>query len=318
MDRVVSPHATVGEHPWVSPALATMLERATRAAASDATILICGESGTGKELVARALHRASGRAQSPFVAVNCAALPGSLLESELFGHVRGAFTGATDFHPGVFLEAGHGTVLLDEVGEMPLDLQPRLLRALQDHRVRPIGGTGDRPFAARVIAATNAELEIAVREHRFRADLFYRLDVVRLEVPSLRERRDEIVPLARHFLARASTRCDRTMTLTESAEQRLLAWDWPGNVRELENCMQSVALTCECVEVREEHLPRRIREAVAGGPPSMRLDDLARDHVHRTLRAFGGNKTRAAEALGVDRRTLHRMLAREGADTDDH
>ncbi|MBL8914508.1 MAG: sigma 54-interacting transcriptional regulator [Archangium sp.] len=288
------------------------MQRAARAAAADATILICGESGTGKELVARALHRASGRAQSPFVAVNCAAVPGSLLESELFGHVRGAFTGATDHHPGVFLEAGHGTVLLDEVGEMPLELQPRLLRALQDHRVRPIGGTGDRPFAARLIAATNSDLEVAVREHRFRADLFYRLDVVRLEVPPLRERRDEILPLAEHFLSRAAQRCGRTLTLTDGARERLTAWQWPGNVRELENCMECAALTSEREEVCEEQLPRRIREALdTEGSGSLRLDELMRHHVQRTLRAFGGNKTRAAEALGVDRRTLHRMLARD-------
>jgi two-component system, NtrC family, response regulator AtoC len=299
----------------VSPALSGLLRRAARAAAADATLLICGESGTGKDLLARALHRASGRARAPFVAINCAALPPPLLESELFGHVRGAFTGAIEHHPGVFLEAGQGTLFLDEIGELPLELQPRLLRALQEHTVRAVGGTGERPYEARLMAATNCDLEVAVKEHRFRADLFYRLDVVRLEVPPLRERRDEVLPLARHFLARAAARLGRpALSFDDAASARLVTWSWPGNVRELENAIESAVLMSEDETVlRVEHLPRRVREASPSeaSPPPTRLDALAREHVHRTLEACGGNKTRAAEALGVDRRTLHRMLARE-------
>ena len=221
-----------------STAIRGTLDLVARVAASDATILITGESGTGKELVARALHWQSGRGDQPFVAINCAAMPAPLLESELFGHVRGAFTDAKASRPGLFLQAGRGTVFLDEIGEMPLEMQVKLLRVLQERRVRPVGGDEEVAVEARVVTATNRDLEQQVAAKQFREDLFYRINVVAIHVPALRARAEDILFLAQYFLARLATEMNKAVVgIAPSAARKLIEYDWPGNVRELENCM---------------------------------------------------------------------------------
>jgi len=222
-----------------SEAVASMLDRIARVADTDVTILITGESGTGKELVARAMHDSSARSEAPFVAVNCAAIPSELLEAELFGHVKGAFTDAKKAKEGLFVRAQGGTLFLDEVGEMPADMQVKLLRALQERKVRPVGATAEVPFDVRLLAATNRNLESEVQAGKFREDLFYRLNVVRIHTPPLRERNGDILILAQHFVNRWSQRMNKRVTgLSSEAAHRLMEHDWPGNVRELENVMQ--------------------------------------------------------------------------------
>ncbi len=309
---------------WIgeSPAMQQLAGIVARVARGDAPVFLCGESGTGKELVANAIHVGGPRHDAPFVAVNCAAVPGSLLESELFGHTRGAFTDARSERRGLFSQANGGTLFLDEIGELPLELQPKLLRALQERKVRPLGSTREIAFDARLITATNSDLELAVREHRFREDLFYRINVVRIDLPPLRDRRSDVLPLAERFLARAATRTGRTVSkLSEAAADRLLAWSWPGNVRELENCMESAVAMAHTDEIQLEDLPARLREstAVESALPASRIDQLVtleelnHRYLHRVLRTLSGNKTKTAEVLGIDRRTLYRMLARETA-----
>lgn len=294
----------------------------SRVANGDAPVLLCGESGTGKELAAHAIHAEGPRRHAPFIVVNCAAVPGPLLESELFGHARGAYTDARAERKGLFLQAEGGTLFLDEIGELPLELQPKLLRALQERKVRPLGGNGEIAFDARLITATNRDLEGAVRDRHFREDLYYRVNVVRIDLPPLRERQGDVLPLAQHFLEHIAHRHGRPVArLSEAAADRLLSYDWPGNVRELENCIESaLALARFEDEIGVDDLPARIRGAVTPTDlalPSARadqlvtLEELNRRYLHRVMRALNGNKSRAAEVLGVDRRTLYRMLARE-------
>jgi two-component system NtrC family response regulator len=235
------------------PAMLALRERITRFAAADAPVLITGESGTGKERVAQALHALSRRRQGPFVAENCAAIPETLLESVLFGHKRGAFTGAVQDHPGHFVAAHGGTLFLDEIGEMRLPMQVKLLRALQEGEVRAVGDSRTRKVDVRVLAATNQDVEAAVAAGRFREDLFYRLNVLRLHLPPLRERGDDVLLLARHFLAAAAARSGRALSLSPTAERALLAAPWPGNVRQLQNEMARVAALADgaVVEVRD-------------------------------------------------------------------
>ena len=291
-----------------------------RVAPADVPVLATGESGTGKELVARALHKRSGRAEGPFIAINCAAVPPTLLESELFGHARGAFTDARETKVGLFAKATAGTLFLDEIGEMPLEMQAKLLRALQEKSVRPVGGDEETSFDARIVAATNRDLEEAVEEGTFREDLFYRINVVHLSVPPLRARGRDVLLLAQSFLERAARRLGhRVKGLAESAAQKLVAYDWPGNVRELENCIErGVALT-RFEELTAEDLPPKIAnfkptrmdaQALETELPSM--EELERRHIIRVLEAVGGNKTRAAKVLGFDRRTLYRKAERYG------
>jgi DNA-binding NtrC family response regulator len=277
-----------------------------RAAASASPVLITGESGTGKELVARAVHALSGRV-GRFVAVNCAALPENLLESELFGHERGAFTGADRDKPGLLEAADRGTLLLDEVTELPASLQPKLLRALEEGEVRRLGATHARAFDVRFVAATNRDIERDVREGRFRQDLFWRLHVLHAHIAPLRERTADIPLLAEHFLAGRPIGQDAMAVLT--------AYAWPGNARELRNALERASTLAPGREIRPEDLPPRIRDAGAAAVRiadasrrSLPLRELERAYILEVLRQTGGNKSRAADILGLDRRTLYRKL----------
>ncbi|WP_437645523.1 sigma-54-dependent transcriptional regulator [Sorangium sp. So ce362] len=290
-----------------------------RIADAEATVLITGESGTGKEVVARALHERSRRKGGPFVAINCAAVPESLIESELFGHVRGAFTDARASRPGLFVEANGGTLLLDEIGELPLSVQPKLLRALQERRVRPVGGNAEVPFDARIVAATNRDLDAAVEERRFREDLYYRVNVLHVELPPVRARGSDVLLLAQRFLEDFAARSAKEVVgLSPAAAERLLAYSWPGNVREIQNCIERAVALTRYQEITVDDLPAKIREhrpshvLVAADDPSelVPLEEVERRYILRVLEAAGGNKTLAARILGLDRKTLHRKLDR--------
>jgi DNA-binding NtrC family response regulator len=294
-----------------------VLELVRRVATTDATVLVTGESGTGKELVARAIHEASARSSGQFVALNCAAVPAQLLESELFGHVRGAFTDAHAARRGLFVEASGGTLFLDEIGEMPAEMQVKLLRALQERTVRPVGGNEELAFDSRIIAATNRDLEAEVSAGRFREDLYYRINVVGVHVPPLRERPGDIALLATHFVDRYAGRFGKAVTgLGASVLDRLLAYAWPGNVRELENSIERAVALATTTQLRVEDLPARVRSRsndVATTrdelPPRLvTLEELERDYIHHVLRVLGANKSMAARVLGIDRRTLYRRL----------
>ncbi|MCC6673067.1 MAG: sigma-54-dependent Fis family transcriptional regulator [Planctomycetes bacterium] len=310
---------SVGEELLVAgPAMRRVVDLVERVARSRATVLVAGESGTGKERVAALLHQRSDRADGPFVKLNCAALPETLLESELFGHEAGAFTGATRRREGRFEVADGGTLFLDEVGEMPPAMQAKLLRVLQEGEFQRVGGNHTVRVDVRVVAATNRDLAQAVREGRFREDLYYRLNVVPVTLPALRERREEIVPLARRFLARG-------VALEPEAEAVLAAHGWPGNVRELQNVIQRACLLCEDGVVRAELLrewlggvaravPAPASPATAGGDPiqalvGRRLTEVEDELILATLAQCGGNRTRAAAALGIGVRTLFNRLA---------
>jgi DNA-binding NtrC family response regulator len=307
-----------------SSAMVEVFDLIGRVAASDATVLVTGESGTGKELVARSIHDRSPRKDGPFVAINCAAVPATLIESELFGHVRGAFTDAKTSRDGLFVEAHGGTLFLDEIGDLPLEMQPKLLRALQERRVRPVGGQQEIEFDARVVAASNRDLEDAAKTGDFREDLLYRIDVVRVELPPLRARGRDVLLLAQHFIdtfVAQDPRSDRpSLTLAPGAAERLLGYDWPGNVRELENCMERAVALARDDRIRVEDLPRKLREysvkhvVVSTEDPQqlLPLDEVERRYITRVLELMGGNKSKAARVLGMDRRSLYRRLARHG------
>ncbi|HMG56990.1 MAG TPA: sigma-54 dependent transcriptional regulator [Kofleriaceae bacterium] len=300
-----------------SPAIRETIEMIRRVSDSDATVLVTGESGTGKELVARALHRLSPRAAEPFVAVNCAAMPAPLLESELFGHVRGAFTDAKRSRAGLFVQAGAGTIFLDEIGEMPIEMQVKLLRVLQERKVRPVGGDEEVPFEARVVTATNRDLETEVEEKRFREDLFYRINVVAIPVPPLRARAGDILLLAQYFLKRIAARTSKPVQgISGPAARLLMDYDWPGNVRELENSMERAVALCRLDEITVDDLPSKVQEhqsskiVITTESPGelITLDEMERRYVRQVLNAVGGNKTHAARILGIDRRSLYRRL----------
>jgi DNA-binding NtrC family response regulator len=300
-------------------------KQVAQAADAHVPVLIMGESGTGKELVARAIHRHSRRAARAFVPVNCGALTETLLESELFGHTRGSFTGATSDTRGLFEQAQGGTVFLDEIGDTSPAFQVKLLRVLQEFEVRPVGGTRAVRIDVRVLGATNVDLEDAVAAGRFRQDLFYRLGVLIVRVPALRDRREDIPLLVDRFLQAACGRAGRTVTLLPSALERLMAHDWPGNVRELENAVERLVVTARAHEITADDVPplgrrdAKERSSLEGrmfeGLPT--LDELERRYLMHVLEAVGGNRTRAAEALGVDRRTLYRMADRFGVSLPD-
>jgi DNA-binding NtrC family response regulator len=285
-------------------------------------VLITGESGTGKELVAGALHHNSPRSQGAFVAVNCGAITETLLESELFGHVKGSFTGATADKRGLFEEATGGTIFLDEIGETSLGVQVKLLRVLQEGEIRRVGSARSVRVDVRVLAATNRDLEREVKEGRFREDLFYRLSVVSLRVPPMRERAEDLPLLAAHALRHAKENGARATTISEEALAVLNQYDWPGNVRELENTIAHAALYARGNVITPEDLPAKIRNQTRNAEPENKtqsmfkdlpsLDELERRYIIHVLQTVGGSRTRAAEVLGIDRRTLYRMADRFG------
>lgn len=306
-----------------SSAMTKLRSTLAHIAQTDATVLVRGESGTGKEVAVRTLHEASRRRGHPFVAVNLSAMSPHLLESELFGHVKGAFTGATQRHDGVFVQAHRGTLMLDEIGELALELQPKLLRALEERRVRPVGATEEIEVDVRIVAATNRDLESLIEEGRFRQDLYFRLAVLEVELPPLRARGRDALSLAQLFVERLTqgkTEC--VEGITPSAAERLLAYPWPGNVRELRNAMEHAVALARNREVTIADLPRRIREyrrehvLVTSNDPSelAPLADVERRYILRVLEDVGGNKTTAAKVLGLGRKTLYRKLEKYGVD----
>jgi DNA-binding NtrC family response regulator len=321
-----------------SPAMQRLRAMIEQVARSDASALLLGESGTGKELAARELHRRSRRARGPFVAVNCAALPELLLESELFGHVRGAFTDARTDRRGLFAEASGGTLFLDEIGELSAALQPKLLRVLEEHTVRPIGGAREIPVDVRVVAATHRNLKADIESGRFRSDLYYRLDVLRVTLPPLRERGDDVVALAHCFVSRAAAReHKRIRGLSDEIAQRLRCHAWPGNVRELRNCIEHAVAMSSAELIGVEDLPDSLAHprdgepsvcasgagalggcasdadadagAGAGAGEWPTLDEMERRYIDRVLSSVAENRSAAARILGIDRRTLMRKLA---------
>jgi DNA-binding NtrC family response regulator len=288
-----------------SPAMRRVVETVAVVAPSDAPVLVMGESGVGKEVVAQLIHRWSPRRDGPMVAANCAGLPEALIESELFGHAKGAFTGATTSRQGFFRAAHHGTLFLDEIGELPLHLQPKLLRALESGEVTPVGSDAPVEVDARLVAATNRDLAEAVAQGRFRDDLYYRLNVIELIVPPLGERHEDILPLARRFAVEFAGGPAR---LSPQATQCLLAHRWPGNVRELRNAIQRACLLCRGDVILPEHLPPKVA-ALASQPsdatvPRGRLSQVERATILATLDECGGNRTHAAKKLGISRRAL--------------
>jgi DNA-binding NtrC family response regulator len=288
-----------------------------RLAPADAPVLIQGENGTGKELIARQLHRQSRRASQPYVALNCAAIPGELVESELFGHERGAFTGADRRRIGLFEAADGGTLLLDEIGELPPPVQPALLRVLQFGEIRTVGSTRTHRVDVRILAATNRDLKEAIATDHFRQDLYYRLSTFRIEVPPLRRRVEDIGLLARMFLGRACERRGRSMVLDRTAIARLEAHDWPGNVRELENAMVRLSVLASGETVDAEEVERIALEPAApasGGLPTLEIAELERMAIEAALARHGGDKRAAAQTLGISLRTLYNRLREREAD----
>lgn len=300
-----------------SPAMIAALELARRVARVNTTLLISGESGTGKERIARLVHEESTRAGGPFIAVNCGAITETLLESELFGHRRGSFTGATHDRTGLFEAANHGTLLLDEIGDISPGVQVKLLRVLQEREVRRVGDTINRPIDVRVLAATNRDLSERVASGDFREDLYYRIKVVDVHVPALRERREDILPLARVLLGEAALRLKREMSgLSPAAAEQLLRHDWAGNVRELENAMERAVALSKGSRVELEDLPEDVRRVANLSVPVENrvrpLEDIAKDHILAALELNGGNQTRTAEQLGIGSATLYRKLKSYG------
>lgn len=306
-----------------------VLERIRKVAASDASVLLRGESGTGKEVMARALHQQSTRAQGPMVSVNCGAIPESLMESELFGHVKGAFTGAIENRKGLFESADGGTVFLDEIGELPLYLQVKLLRVLQEGEIQRVGESQQRRVDVRVIAATNRDLEADVAEGSFRKDLYYRLNVIPVNLPPLRERRSDIEPLIAHFLQRFAPAGKRAPAFSAEAMQLLMDYDYPGNIRELENAVEHAVVLCDGEQIRPEDLPLQIQEgrtedglleglanygkpSSAGPAAPSHLEQAEISLIMQALEKTGYNFTRAAQHLGITRRTLGYRINKHG------
>jgi two-component system response regulator HydG len=313
-DRSQATRPVGRSRPWLE-----VLRLAEMVAPTDSTVLVTGESGTGKEVIARYIHDLSQRAAQPFLSINCGALPESLLESELFGHVRGSFTGAVKDKTGLFAAAGGGTFFLDEIGETTPATQVKLLRVLQQREVIPVGATESQPVEARVVAATNRDLEEEIKRGGFRADLYYRLNVIAVHLPPLRARRDDIPVLAEAFLARAAAqRGTAPAALAEDALDAMQAYDWPGNVRELENALERAVILSHGDRIEAKALPERITERraeplVTERPPATpTLEAIERAYIQWVLHNEGGNKSRTADTLGIDPSTLYRKLARYG------
>ena len=325
--RAVDEGNRFGELVGRSDAMRKVHDLLGRVADSEASVLVTGESGTGKEVVAKALHARGRHKSGPFVAVNCAAMPETLLESELFGHVKGAFTDARAARTGLFVQASGGTIFLDEIGELPMGMQPKLLRALQERTVRPVGGSVEVPFDARIVAATNRDLETAIEERRFREDLYYRINVLHVALPPLRARGGDILLLAQRFVESAASRAGKNVNgISSPAAEKLLAYAWPGNVRELMNAMERAVALTRYEQITVDDLPEKIREhrpsshvLVAADDPSelVPLEEVEKRYALRVLDAAGGNKTLAAKILGLDRKTLHRKLERWTGEKDE-
>lgn len=302
----------------VSPEMTALKEMVSQVARADISVLVSGESGSGKELIARAIHEGSPRAHKKFIAVNCGAIPETLLESELFGHERGAFSGAVSHKEGLFAQADGGTLFLDEVGELPLSSQVKLLRALQEGEIRPVGSTQTRKVDVRVVSASNRDLKAFVSEGRFREDLLFRLEVVSIRVPSLRERMEDIGVLALHFLKDATSRFEREIEgFSEEASQWMSSYSWPGNVRELRNVVERAVIFCRGHRIEVSDLPDSIRQAprssekairVPIGTPLREVEDLM---IQKTLEATGGDKNVTARILGINSRTIYRRLEKQ-------
>lgn len=305
-----------------SPEVLRLYQLLEQVGPSYASVLITGESGTGKELVARTLHSLSPRRKAPFVALNCSAIPESLLESELFGHERGAFTGASTARAGCFELASGGTIFLDEIGEMPLNLQKKLLRVLEDRRVRRLGGGVEIEVDVRIVSATNADVQRLLRTNTFREDLYYRLNVFSIELPPLRDRRSDIAILAHHFLKQLAMANDKPIHhIHENAMDLLNRYDWPGNIRELRNAIERAVVVCSGGELQAHHLPEALRTpnarpSVNGNgvhvPVGTALDDAERMVILDTLSRMDGNKTQTARVLGITPKTLHLKLKKYG------
>lgn len=320
--RVVEASSLFGSLIGSSSAMQSVYDLLGRIADSHATVLVTGESGTGKEVAARALHQRGPRRDKPFVAINCSAVPEALLESELFGHARGAFTDARVARAGLLLQANGGTLLLDEIGDMPLSLQPKLLRALQERTLRPVGGDEEVPFDVRVVATTNRDLRALVDEERFREDLYFRINVIHVELPPLRARGGDVLLLAQHFVDVHAARAGKQVKgISPGAAEKLLAYAWPGNVRELQNCIERAIALTQHERIVVEDLPETVRAykrshvLIATDDPSelVPLSEVERRYVLRVVEAVGGNKTSAAQILGVTRKTLYRKLEEYGA-----
>jgi two-component system response regulator HydG len=319
--RAVRDMKRYGELLGSNPAMQELYAFVERVADSEATVLITGASGTGKELVACELHRRSRRRSGPFIAINCAAMPEALLESELFGHVRGAFTDARAHNPGLLAKASGGTLLLDEIGDMPLGIQPKLLRALQERKVRPVGGNDEVPIDVRILACTHRDLESLVEDGVFREDLYYRVNVISVAVPPLCARGNDVLLLAQHFIEQFSAQAAKTVQgLSPSAAERLLSYDWPGNVRELQNCIERAVALCRSELIDAADFPRRVREhkprevVLSSGDQGewLSLEEVEKRYVLEVMKAVQGNKSSAAQILGLSRKTLYRRLRAYG------
>ena len=312
----VRAHRPIG----TAPRFLEVLELAETVAATDSTILISGESGTGKEVIARYIHMLSERSEGSFLSINCGALPDSLLDSELFGHLKGSFTGAVKDKDGLLVAAAGGTFFLDEIGEMSPATQVKLLRAIQEREVIPVGATTPTSVDVRIVAATNRDLEEEIVRGAFRSDLYYRLNVIQLHLPPLRDRRGDIPVLANYFLDRSNGDEPGGVSLSEDAMLTLTEYDWPGNVRELENALERASVVTVGPVIDPQSLPDRVRESPAPRlaaletPPNPTMEVVERAYIQWVLRSEGGNKSRAAEVLGIDPSTLYRKLNRYGID----
>lgn len=320
LEKQVQSNSDLGDLVGENPIMQDLFDQIRRAGPSGASILITGESGTGKELVARALHETSTRKEKPFIAVNCAALPEALIESELFGHNKGAFTDARDARKGLFTQAEGGTLFLDEIGDLPLSLQAKLLRVLEQRTIRPVGSDKELPIDVRVLSATHQDLEQSVEQENFRQDLYYRLNVIEIEVPPLRARGNDVLVLAQTFLKRFASKMEKAVVgIAEPAAAKLLAYDWPGNVRELRNVLERAVAMSQYDKIIVDDLPGRVskftREEVVFGSedPSnlVSLAELENRYINHVLQMVGNNRSRAARLLGLDRKTLYRKLKAE-------
>jgi DNA-binding NtrC family response regulator len=311
LDRVLGNDMLVGE----SPAFKKVLEVVARVATTKVTVLLSGETGTGKELIGRAIHQTSPRQNAPFISVNCGALPENLIESELFGYAKGAFTGADRTSPGLFEAADGGTFFLDEIGNIGAPIQGKLLRVLQEGEVLRLGERAPRPVDVRIVAATNRDLKQAVERGEFREDLFYRLNVVSIELPSLRERPQDVPLIAQHFLKTFCAATGRSLTgFSPDALSALLAYPWPGNVRELRNCIERAVILSLGSRIERSDLPTEVLGPSSTPSPLRSLEAVEKDHILQVLRLMGGHQGKASEVLGVNRRTLYRKLLEWGVD----